>query len=352
MQIALTLWKDYQNNLSRQKKIFCKIIQRIVLIKWRIVVDWEKYQERILLQIILNRWKFLAEDRTEKRQRLILALNHRAYFLCEKVMRSWMEVTKDTRGRLRLRTPNVSLGRMRNAFSSDLELRNNSEYRFNSTDMDRRPWFSSRHFKKFRAGGPSYIPNRSSKFHSTARRLDYSAFDSTRARLFDPNKSMSTSFLQSSGHRISNFKPSVTRRCLPSTSRYEQRVSPQTSTIFSRPIEDLIRGRRPNEGHSRSTRPNIPPWILNELSDREEESRADFIPVSANRIRSKRLPQDNEIAEPKQIYDRISSSPFRSPMSEKERDFKSFLGAKDSKCIHRNSERNDHGTYKYHKDFI
>lgn len=374
MGLALHFWKSFHILVKRQQLIIYKIIKRRVIIQWKALTNQVKHQEHIFIQIIFNRWKYIVEEKMERRERHLLAINHFVHYLCKQVLLSWIKVTADAKGRLR--TPKISLSKMskmKNVFSSDWTLKsdqyNTSQDTFGTFQVKGK---STRRLAARQSIGCRNNLNRRGfsnianvnpmtmlSSQSPTRRLNFSSYDDsklprkTRMNSFDVNSYGRDIYSIKLAEKSINhcFKSSILDRSPLTTSTQwsaDDNISHRNSN--SRPIEELMDEKFSNRSESR--RPNVPSWILNELSQREATCTNRLNSITNTRKSSQRIPQDNEVvspaAQPKQS--RFHMNELRKSRQHKSCAKNLYPDSKEGHSIY-SREHKRLGEYKCNKDF-
>jgi hypothetical protein len=303
MRISIQSWKQNHRLVKQMHKVIINIMKRQTFATWRVIVSRFKRQEYISVQIIFNRWKCIAEERTYKREKTLFALNHRVRYLYKQVLISWKAITIDAKGRLR--TPScLPIHRTRSTFSSDHCL-NTAHYirrlpshvrkastlpRRHSTSTLGCP-FGSKHLHRSKC-----MQHNIRRSHDPiSRRLNFFTHDSN---------IKSRSSIYSTGIPTHQICPQSNISYLELNSKFKpisfnhlDRISQTNSLGNQRPLEHLMDGRVVGSGRKLS----VPPWILNNLSNREAKN--DWLQSIANKKEIFNVP-----AEPKYSSDELFSS--------------------------------------------
>ncbi len=315
-------------------------MKRQIFTTWRSIVSRLKREEYISVQIIFNRWKCIAEERAYRRQRILLALNHRVRYLYKQVLISWKKVTTDAKGRLR--TPcSMAIHKMRHGFSSDQYL-NTAYY---STRLSKSPRQASTLPRRHSAstfGGPfgyhhldrpKFMQHNTIRSHdSISRRLNVVTHDSE----FMSRSSTGTYSTDIPRHHQicpqSNISCLRSSKLKPISFNLPNRTSQINSLGNQRPLEHLMRGRVGSE-----RKLSVPPWILNDLSNREAKSDLGNLASTDKMLRS--IATNREIcnvpAEPKYNSDKVFSSVKPSTQKSRNDNFPS------SKCLSDSNEEKE-----------
>ena len=106
MFVAFKSWSA--SLLLTKKRIYSitTIMKKRAMSRWRCFIESNRYHEHILVQIIFNRWRYYTEEKIFRREKQLIALNHRVTCLCRMVLLAWMKAKVEHQNRFRL--PNSS----------------------------------------------------------------------------------------------------------------------------------------------------------------------------------------------------------------------------------------------------
>lgn len=274
MRISIQSWKQNHRLVKQRCNIIIKIMKRQTFTTWRAIVGILKRQEYISVQIIFNRWRCVAEERAFKREWILLALNHRVRYIYKQVLIFWKKVTTDAKGMLR--TPSsMAIHKMRCTFSSDHYL-NTAHYNRKLSSCSRQASTLARRHSAITFGGPfgchhlhrpKFMQHNTIRSHDPiSRRPKFVTHDSE----FMSRSSTGTYSIEipRRQHNIchhSNISCLGSSKLKPISFNLPNRISPQTNSLGNqRPLEHLMGVRLDSE-----RKLSVPPWILNDLSNRE-----------------------------------------------------------------------------------
>ena len=276
IQDALKGWKHYHQHINEIQSKIKKIIKRQTLKKWKTLHYKDVRHQHITIQIIFNRWKYMADVKVYKRERMYLALQHRVSYLCKQVLKYWIAAT--TNRKVRLMTPSCSIYKMSNYLTADGMFKHrHSSYNPLYKGIQNKTVGSRRYYQT-----PTLFPHHLCHRHPATDHLG-----NLRSRRLDFAQKFSDNFQKKKeGHilfkkpftthpyhqnRHSSFNPPIPSH-QPFSSydlRGLERISQTKTFPTQRPIEHLLTTR---EGKS----PSIPSWILNDLSNRSPKDISDM----------------------------------------------------------------------------
>ena len=101
LRLSFQRWILYLELNRKKQRLVFKCLKRRVFFGWLRYTCKQKKCQRILVQMILNRWRIFSEDRVCKRNATLKALDHWGYRSCRLIMKSWNAIVIREKGRIR-----------------------------------------------------------------------------------------------------------------------------------------------------------------------------------------------------------------------------------------------------------